>query len=145
MTSFELDIVDEKSRAGVAFLARITNELRRAIAFEKSRKKLTQQMLADKIHTSRAVINREIQGIENISARRIGELFWAIGWEPHFEAKKIPDGDNGCMSSKEALQEQASPAPTNKAGQVKSEPDSTIVKLLENIIRQQNPAPTPMS
>jgi hypothetical protein len=53
--------------------------------------------IADKIGTSRHVINRELQGLENISARRIGEFFWAIGWEPHFEAQRAPDRRNDIM------------------------------------------------
>lgn len=94
MTSFELDIIDEKSRAGSEFMARVVQEIQRAISTEKQSRKLTQQAIADKIGTSRAVINREVQGYENISSRRIGELLWAIGWEPYFEARKIPPGDN---------------------------------------------------
>jgi hypothetical protein len=94
MTSFELDIIDEKSRAGSEFMARVIDEIRHAVASEKSSRKLTQQAIADKIGTSRAVINRQVQGLENLSARRIGEILWAIGWEPHFEARKIPAGEN---------------------------------------------------
>src|SRR5580704_15327413 len=94
MTSFELDIIDEKSRAGSEFLMHIVDEMRRALVTEKSHRKLTQQSIADKVGTSRHVINRELQGLENVSARRIGEFFWAIGWEPHFEARRIPDGHN---------------------------------------------------
>lgn len=88
MTSFELDIVDEKSLAGSSFVARVAKEIRRALAAEKTSRKLTQQALADKIGTSRAVVNREVQGLENLTARRIGELLWAMGWEPYFEARK---------------------------------------------------------
>jgi hypothetical protein len=94
MTSYELDIIDEKSRAGSEFLMRIVDEMRRALVAEKSERKLTQQSIADKIGTSRHVINRELQGLENVTARRIGEFFWAIGWEPHFEARRVPDGHN---------------------------------------------------
>jgi hypothetical protein len=97
MTSFELDIVDEKSRAGSEFLMLIVDEMRRALVAEKAQRKLTQQSIADKIGTSRHVINRELQGLENISARRIAEFFWAIGWEPHFEARRIPDRLNEIM------------------------------------------------
>lgn len=89
MTSFELDIIDEKSRAGAEFLARIVEEMQRALVAEKSIRKLTQQSIAEKLGTSRHVINRELQGLENVTARRIGEFFWAIGWEPHFEAMKV--------------------------------------------------------
>lgn len=87
MTSFDFEI-DDKSRAGSEFLARVANEIRRAVVAEKSSRKLTQQAIADKIGTSRAVVNREISGLENLSARRIGELLWAVGWEPLFEARK---------------------------------------------------------
>lgn len=101
MNSFELDIIDEKSRAGTEFLMLIVDEMRRALVTEKtdrkaenSSHKLTQQSIAEKIGTSRHVINRELQGLENISARRIGEFFWAIGWEPYFEARRAPRGNN---------------------------------------------------
>jgi hypothetical protein len=93
MNSFDLEI-DEQSRIGSEFMARVVNEIRRAVASEKGSRKLTQQAIADKIGTSRAVINRQIQGLENLSARRIAEILWAIGWEPYFEARKIPAGQN---------------------------------------------------
>ena len=98
MDSFELEI-DEQSRVSSEFMARVVNEIRRAVASEKASRKLTQQAIADKIGTSRAVINRQIQGLENLSARRIGEILWAIGWEPHFEARKRPVGENQNLSS----------------------------------------------
>jgi hypothetical protein len=93
MNSFELEI-DEKSRVGATFMARVANEIRRAAAVEKASRKITQQAIAEKIGTSRAVVNREMQGLENLSSRRIAELLWALGWEPYFEARKIPTGDN---------------------------------------------------
>jgi hypothetical protein len=103
MNSFELDLLDEKSRAGSEFMARVVNEIRRALASEKACRKITQQSIAEKIGTSRAVINRQIQGFENLSARRIGELLWAIGWEPYFEARKIPVGDNQYVRSENMI------------------------------------------
>src|SRR6266567_5397869 len=90
MNSFvELEI-DEQSRVGSEFMARVVNEIRRAVAAEKADRILTQQAIADKIGTSRAVVNRQIQGLENLSARRIAEILWAAGWETHFEARKVP-------------------------------------------------------
>lgn len=93
MSLFELEI-DEKSRAGSEFMSRVAREIRRAVANEKSSRKLTQQAIAEKVGTSRQVVNREIQGLENLTARRIGELLWAVGWEPFFEARK-PDEKDG--------------------------------------------------
>ena len=90
---FELEI-DEQSRIGSEYMAKVVNEIRRAISAEKKVRKITQQAIAEKIGTSRAVVNRQVQGLENLSARRIAEILWAIGWEPHFEARKIPLGEN---------------------------------------------------
>jgi hypothetical protein len=93
MTSHELEI-DEQSRVGSMFMARVANEIRRAASIEKAARKVTQQSIADKIGTSRAVVNREMQGLENLTARRTAELLWALGWEPYFEARKAPAGEN---------------------------------------------------
>jgi hypothetical protein len=93
MTSYELEI-DEQSHVGSMFMARVANEIRRAASIEKASRKITQQAIAKKIGTSRAVVNREMQGLENLSSRRIAELLWALGWEPYFEARKIPTGEN---------------------------------------------------
>jgi hypothetical protein len=93
MDSFELEL-DEQSRIGSEFMARVVNEIRRAAATEKASRKLTQQAIADKIGTSRAVINRQMQGLENLGARRVAEILWAMGWEPYFEARRMPVGEN---------------------------------------------------
>jgi transcriptional regulator with XRE-family HTH domain len=99
MNSFDLDFVDEKSRAGSEFMFRIAQELQRVFLAEKKSRKLTQQAIARELNTSRAVINRQLQGLENIGSRRIGELFWAMGWEPYFEARRIPDHLNDLIKS----------------------------------------------
>src|ERR1043166_3538807 len=98
MTSYELEI-DEQSRVGSTYMARVANEIRRAASLEKAARKITQQDIADKIGTSRAVVNREMGGLENITARRAAELLWALGWEPYFEARKIPAGDNAFVTA----------------------------------------------
>ena len=141
MNSFELEL-DEQSCVGSEFMARVNNEIRRAVATEKSSRKITQQAIADKVGTSRAVINRQIQGLENLGARRVAEILWAIGWEPYFEARKIPDGDNYASLR---LTEMPSPTPPNKSGHIQSEPDPIIKKMLDQIINKQNSAPTPVS
>jgi hypothetical protein len=86
--------IDEKSLVGSRFMAHVANEIRRVAAIEKAARKITQQAIAEKIGTSRAVVNREMQGLENLGARRIAELLWALGWEPVFGARKIPLGVN---------------------------------------------------
>lgn len=91
------------------FMARVANEIRRAASIEKARRKITQQAIADKIGTSRAVINREMQGLENLSARRTAEILWALGWEPYFEARKAPAGENLFVSEKPIQKEPSKP------------------------------------
>lgn len=94
MTSFELDIIDEKSQAGSDFMLQAAQALQHAFLTEKSSRKITQQSIADKLGTSRAVINRQLQGLENIGSRRIGELFWAMGWRATLVAQKdVPDAN----------------------------------------------------
>lgn len=139
MSLFELEI-DEKSQAGSQFMAKVANEIRRALIEEKKSRKITQQAIAEKIGTSRAVINRQVQGLENLSARRIAELLWAIGWEPHFEARKAPEGENYYTPPKLA----DAPSPTPQVGYVRSEPDAAIKQLLNEIISKRTSAPTPV-
>jgi hypothetical protein len=81
--------IDEKSDVGMTYMARVASEIRRAALEEKAARKITQQAIADKVGTSRAVINREMSGLENLTARRTAEILWALGWEPYFEARKI--------------------------------------------------------
>jgi hypothetical protein len=130
MNSFELEI-DEQSYVGAMFMARVANEIRRAAAIEKTSRKITQQAIADKIGTSRAVVNREMQGLENLSARRIAELLWALGWEPHFEARKIPDGDNQCLKTESKIPTGASVPPAVPRPTSEMSEGLDILKMVE--------------
>lgn len=143
MNSFELDIIDEKSRAAAEFLMRVVEEMQRALVAEKSVRKLTQQAIAEKIGTSRHVINRELQGLENLSARRIGEFFWAIGWEPHFEAKKPPDGQNCDFLTPGMLAPAPVPAPVPPAITAPTSEDSDGKTILR-IIEESKSSPVPL-
>jgi hypothetical protein len=139
MTSFEELEIDEKSYVGSTFMARVANEIRRAAAIEKAARKVTQQAIADKIGTSRAVVNREMQGLENLSARRIAELLWALGWEPYFEARKIPAGDNECLREENKVS-RTSPAPVPTSI---PRPSSTGPDILE-MVKKAEGAPVPV-
>jgi hypothetical protein len=140
MTSFELDLVDEKSRAGAEFLARVVEEMQRALVTEKSTRKITQQSIADKIGTSRHVINREVQGLENVTARRIGEFFWAIGWDPCFAAMKPASGQNCDFLPPPKT---SALVPSEKKGAVTVLDDPAISSFLDDIIRKNAPVPVP--
>jgi len=93
MPSFEFDI-GEQARTGSRFIAHVRDEIQRALFSEKSERKITQQQIAEKLGTSRAVINRQIMGLENMTLRRVAEILWAIGWEPYFGVRRIRAGEN---------------------------------------------------
>jgi len=148
MNSFELEM-DAQSGIGSEFMARVNSEIRRAVAEEKASQKergvkLTQQAIANRIGTSRAVVNRQIQGLENLSARRIAEILWAIGWEPYFEARRISDGDNYFWAHRLRVKGAISPVPTTEVTQLIGEPCQNTRKLVDDLVTRRNPAPAPV-
>lgn len=98
MPSFEVDI-GGKARAGSRFIARVRDEIQRAFVSEKQTRKLTQQSIATILGVNRSVVNRQVMGLENMTVRSVGELLWALGWEPHFEATKIEQSDDPDFSN----------------------------------------------
>jgi hypothetical protein len=74
-------------------------------------------------------------------------LLWALGWEPYFEARKIPERDNQfCMqkSSASAGKDQLSPVPPQKTERIVGVPDQEMLnKLWGDIVN--NAAPVPVS
>jgi transcriptional regulator with XRE-family HTH domain len=102
MPSFKFDI-GEKERVGSRFLSDVRDVLQNALATEKSQRKITQQQIANLLGTSRAVVNRQLLGLENIGIKRVAEILWAIGWEPHFEARPILRGANESPRPQEQL------------------------------------------
>jgi len=93
MKLYEYEI-DEKSLVGARFVSEVNDELKRALAVEKDERKITQQSIADKLEVNRSVVNRRFMGLENLTVRTIAETLWAIGWEPHFEVKRIDHQGN---------------------------------------------------
>ena len=78
MPSFQFDI-GEQARTGSRSIAHVRDEVQRALFSEKGQRKITQRQIADKLGTSRSVINRQIMGLENMTLRRVAEILWAIG------------------------------------------------------------------
>lgn len=97
MPSFEFDIGD-KEAAISRFLSAVHTEIQRAFSIEKSRRKLTQQSIADTLGVNRSVINRQVMGYENLTAKSIAELAWAIGYEPKLSLSRTED-DRGANFS----------------------------------------------
>ena len=85
--SYELK-VDPKKRAGSRFIGKVRRELVSALLDEKAASGVTQQKLATALGVHRSVISRMLKGETNLTLRSLGEIAWAMGWEPHFTMKR---------------------------------------------------------
>src|SRR5262249_9729157 len=80
--------IGEKARKAARFIGHVRAELQKALIAEKTSRKLTQQEIATMLGSSRAAINRQFMGFENLTIRRVAELAWAMGWDIVFELRK---------------------------------------------------------
>ena len=87
MTYFHFDIGERARHAG-RFIGRVRGELLRALSERKSEAGVSQQGLARKLDTERALINRQLSGEANLSLRSLADLAWAMDMEISFELKK---------------------------------------------------------
>jgi transcriptional regulator with XRE-family HTH domain len=95
VTSFHFDIGSRARNAG-RFIARVRNELLRALTEKKKEAKFSQQALARKLEVHRSLINRQLTGETNLTLRSLADLAWAMDLEISFELKKpaIEPGKN---------------------------------------------------
>ena len=87
MTSFHFDIGSRARQAG-RFIGRVRGELLRALSEKKAEAGVSQQALAEKLDTQRALINRQFSGEVPLTLRSIADLAWAMDMEISFELKK---------------------------------------------------------
>jgi transcriptional regulator with XRE-family HTH domain len=95
MTSFRISLTPSKRVAG-RFVSSVRRAIQKALAEEQRDSGLTQSDIARKIGVHRSVINRQIQGREDMTLSRVAELAWALGRKPVFDLPKIsrPHGSN---------------------------------------------------
>ena len=86
MTYFHFDIGERARHAG-RFIGRVRGELLRALSERKSEIGFSQQGLAQKLDTERALINRQLSGEANLTLRSLADLAWAMDMEISFELK----------------------------------------------------------
>lgn len=84
--SFELPIT-AKDRAAGRFIGRVRKALFLAASEAKEKSGLTQQNIADKLHTDKSVINRMLNGERNLTLRSVAEIAWALGLDIGFELR----------------------------------------------------------
>lgn len=85
--SFELKI-DPKKRAAARFIGKVRKALISAAIDEKQKSGITQQVIAEAIGVNKSVVSRMLKGESNLTLRSVGELAWALGWDPEFTLKR---------------------------------------------------------
>lgn len=85
---------DPRQRFASRFIARVRDELMRALMVEKSQRGLTQAELARKLGVNRSVINKELSGKANLTLRRVAELAWALDCEVSFSMDKAAPAES---------------------------------------------------
>ena len=93
MASYRVDISPRSRRVG-RFVARVRDELLKAVEEERRAARLNQQMVAEKLDQKRSSINRQLSGEDHLTLRSVAELSWALGREINFELRK-PVAESG--------------------------------------------------
>jgi plasmid maintenance system antidote protein VapI len=88
--SYELKI-SPKKRAASRFIGKVRKALVSAAIDTKKDSGLTQQQLALALGVNRSAITRMLKGEGNLTLRSVGELAWAMGWEPDFTMNRRVD------------------------------------------------------
>ena len=85
--SYELKI-DPKKRAASRFIGKVRKALISAAIAEKELSGISQKEIAEAIGVHKSVISRMLKGESNLTLRSVGELAWALGWDPEFNLKR---------------------------------------------------------
>lgn len=85
--SYELKI-DPKKRAASRFIGKVRKALISAAIEEKELSGISQKEIAEAIGVHKSVVSRMLKGESNLTLRSVGELAWALGWDPDFTLKR---------------------------------------------------------
>jgi transcriptional regulator with XRE-family HTH domain len=119
VTSFHFDIGARARNAG-RFIGRVRGELLRALSERKSEGGLSQEALARKLDTERALINRQLSGESNLTLRSLADLAWAMDLEISFELKKpAAEAGQNQPAQHQPVQSQTATTSTVRHGQIK--------------------------
>jgi DNA-binding transcriptional regulator LsrR (DeoR family) len=72
-------------------VSQVRRALQRALT-DEAQNGITQSEIARRIDVHRSVINREMRGAKDITHGRVGELAWAMGYEPVFKLERVQQG-----------------------------------------------------
>jgi len=85
--SYELKI-DPKKRAASRFIGKVRKALISAAIEEKELSGISQKDIAEAIGVHKSAVSRMLKGESNLTLRSVGELAWALGWDPDFSLKR---------------------------------------------------------
>jgi|GEM_PF-2815488 len=80
MTTFEVTI-DPKDAAGAVAVDKINQALLKALAVRMKTDKITRSDIAHRLGIDSSVLANCFKGNQNISARMVGEILWALGFD----------------------------------------------------------------
>lgn len=87
MAPYRVDI-GSRSRTVGRFVARVRNELLKAVNEERDASKINSQGVANRLDWHRSAVNRQLSGDAPLTLRSVAELSWALGREINFELHK---------------------------------------------------------
>ena len=131
MPSFQLTTSPSR-RAAARYVQAVRRALQKALAVEAELSGLSQSEVARRIDVHRSVVNRELKGTKDITQGRVGELAWAMGYEPVFTLRKV---ELEAGSNSDATIEYMQHAPASSVGEWPAGISSVvkITKLIETV------------
>ncbi|MGY6704902.1 helix-turn-helix domain-containing protein [Roseinatronobacter sp.] len=93
MTKFEVAI-DPKDAAGAVAIDRIHQALLKALAVRMKTDKITRSDIAHRLGIDSSVVSNCFEGNQNISARMVGEILWALDYDFEIVLHDVKEGPN---------------------------------------------------
>lgn len=85
--SFEFSL-NERDKASAKFMTKVHRALMREMIRTAKEKKMTRSDIARLLEIDRSAVSRALNGKSNLTIRTVSDLCWAMGVEPHFDARE---------------------------------------------------------
>lgn len=105
MTAFEFDI-SPKDAAGVFAVDRVNESVLRAVGARLKSSKITKSEIAKRLGVDKSTVSRLLRGNQNITARSLGELLWALDFDFDLVLRDLLEQRHNHGSIHEAAQDQ---------------------------------------
>ena len=98
MNVFELD-VEPKDAAGALGIDEVNLAVFRALSERLKSEKITKAEIARRLSANKSTITRLLKGNQNLTARTLGELLWALDFEFEVVLRDLLDGAENSRSA----------------------------------------------